>query len=367
MDAVPVIPPELRPMIQIEGGRFATTDLNDLYRRVINRNNRLKKLIDLGAPEVIVRNEKRMLQQSVDALIYNGRMSKAITDRGGRPLKSLTDLLKGKKGRFRRNLLGKRVDYSGRAVIVVGPDLKIHECGIPKKMALELFKPFVLSRLLGSDSTSKSAKKLKKAIIEKEMPQAWEVLEDVIKDHPVMLNRAPTLHRISIQAFIPKLVEGNAIKLHPLVCPPFNADFDGDQMAVHVPLSAKAQAETKWLMLSRYNIISPANGQPLSMPGKDIIFGVYYLTMVGKDYENIDEDAIKMRFSCYEEVLMALEHSYLNERNHILHLHEKANSFHHCSRHFNRVQHCLLLRCYARYAIVHWSPQQSAAFLSQKS
>ncbi|MDN5359451.1 MAG: DNA-directed polymerase subunit beta [Thermotogaceae bacterium] len=321
MDAVPVIPPELRPMIQIEGGRFATTDLNDLYRRVINRNNRLKKLMDLGAPEVIVRNEKRMLQQSVDALIYNGRMSKAITDRGGRPLKSLTDLLKGKKGRFRRNLLGKRVDYSGRAVIVVGPDLKIHECGIPKKMALELFKPFVLSKLLGSDSTSKSAKKLKKAIIEKEMPQAWEVLEDVIKDHPVMLNRAPTLHRISIQAFIPKLVEGNAIKLHPLVCPPFNADFDGDQMAVHVPLSAKAQAETKWLMLSRYNIISPANGQPLSMPGKDIIFGVYYLTMVGKGYEDIEEDDIIMKFSCFEEVLMALEHSYLNERNHILHLH----------------------------------------------
>jgi DNA-directed RNA polymerase subunit beta' len=321
MDAVPVIPPELRPMIQIEGGRFATTDLNDLYRRVINRNNRLKKLMDLGAPEVIVRNEKRMLQQSVDALIYNGRMSKAITDRGGRPLKSLTDLLKGKKGRFRRNLLGKRVDYSGRAVIVVGPDLKIHECGIPKKMALELFKPFVLARLLGADSTSKSAKKLKKAIIEKEMPQAWEVLEDVIKDHPVMLNRAPTLHRISIQAFIPKLVEGNAIKLHPLVCTPFNADFDGDQMAVHVPLSARAQAETKWLMLSRYNIISPASGQPLSMPAKDIIFGVYYMTMVDKDYEDIKPEDIKMKFSCFEEVLLAVEHSWMNDRNHVLNLH----------------------------------------------
>ncbi len=314
MDVVPVIPPELRPMIQIEGGRFATTDLNDLYRRVINRNNRLSKLMNLSAPDVIVRNEKRMLQQAVDALIYNGRMSKAITDRGGRPLKSLTDLLKGKKGRFRRNLLGKRVDYSGRAVIVVGPNLKIHECGIPKKMALELFKPFVLAKLLGDESTSKSARKLKKAIIEKEMPQAWEVLEDVIKEHPVMLNRAPTLHRISIQAFMPRLVEGNAIRLHPLVCPPFNADFDGDQMAVHVPLSAKAQAEAKLLMLSRYNIISPANGQPLSMPAKDIIFGVYYLTMVGKDYDAITENEIKRKFSCLEEVLLALEFSWINHK-----------------------------------------------------
>jgi len=314
MDVVPVIPPELRPMIQIEGGRFATTDLNDLYRRVINRNNRLAKLMSLSAPDVIVRNEKRMLQQAVDALIYNGRMSKAITDRGGRPLKSLTDLLKGKKGRFRRNLLGKRVDYSGRAVIVVGPYLKIHECGIPKKMALELFKPFVLAKLLGDESTSKSARKLKKAIIEKEMPQAWEVLEDVIKEHPVMLNRAPTLHRISIQAFMPRLVEGNAIRLHPLVCPPFNADFDGDQMAVHVPLSAKAQAEAKLLMLSRYNIISPANGQPLSMPAKDIIFGVYYLTMVGKEYEAITEKEIPHRFSNLEEVLLALEFAWINHK-----------------------------------------------------
>jgi len=321
LEAVPVIPPELRPMIQIEGGRFATTDLNDLYRRVINRDNRLKKLMDLGAPEVIVRNEKRMLQQSVDALIYNGRMSKAITDRGGRPLKSLTDLLKGKKGRFRRNLLGKRVDYSGRAVIVVGPDLKIHECGIPKKMALELFKPFVLSRLLGNESTSKSARKLKKAIIEKEMPQAWEVLEDVIKDHPIMLNRAPTLHRISLQAFIPKLVEGNAIQLHPLVCPPFNADFDGDQMAVHVPLSAKAQAETKWLMLSRYNIISLAHGDPLSMPTKDMIFGVYYLTMINKKFDAIKKEDIKMKFSGLEEVLLGIDHSVLNHKKDILHLH----------------------------------------------
>ncbi|HPE69057.1 MAG TPA: DNA-directed RNA polymerase subunit beta' [Thermotogota bacterium] len=321
MDTVPVIPPELRPMIQIEGGRFATTDLNDLYRRVINRNNRLEKLMSLSAPEVIVRNEKRMLQQAVDALVYNGRMSKAITDRGGRPLKSLTDLLKGKKGRFRRNLLGKRVDYSGRAVIVVGPSLKIHECGIPKKMALELFKPFVLAKLLGDESTSKSARKLKKAIIEKEMPQAWEVLEDVIKEHPVMLNRAPTLHRISIQAFMPRLVEGNAIRLHPLVCPPFNADFDGDQMAVHVPLSSKAQAEAKFLMLSRYNIISPANGQPLSMPAKDIIFGVYYLTMVGKEYDQMEDAEIPHRFTSFAEVLLALEYAWMHHNRNSFNLH----------------------------------------------
>jgi|LSQX01.3.fsa_nt_gb DNA-directed RNA polymerase subunit beta' len=277
---IPVIPPDLRPLIQIEGGRFAATDLNDLYRKVINRNNRLKKLLEMDAPEIIVRNEKRILQQAVDSLIYNGRVGKPMTDRNRRPLRSLTDLLKGKKGRFRRNLLGKRVDYSGRAVIAVGPDLKLHECGLPKKMALELFKPFVLAELLkGSNAASKSARKFKKTIIEKEMPEAWEVLEEVIKGHPVLLNRAPTLHRISIQAFIPKLIEGNAIRLHPLVCPPFNADFDGDQMAVHIPLSNIAQAESKFLMLSRYNIISPANGKPISMPGKDIIAGTYYLTM----------------------------------------------------------------------------------------
>jgi len=321
LDVIPVIPPELRPMIQIEGGRFATTDLNDLYRRVINRNNRLAKLLSLNAPDVIVRNEKRMLQQAVDALIYNGRMSKAITDRGGRPLKSLTDLLKGKKGRFRRNLLGKRVDYSGRAVIVVGPSLKIHECGIPKKMALELFKPFVLAKLLGDESTSKSARKLKKAIIEKEMPQAWEVLEDVIREHPVLLNRAPTLHRVSIQAFMPRLVEGNAIRLHPLVCPPFNADFDGDQMAVHIPLSAKAQAEAKWLMLSRYNIISPANGQPLSMPAKDIIFGVYYMTMVDKGYSDLEIKDIKFKMSNLDEIFLALEFALIREERSQFNLH----------------------------------------------
>jgi DNA-directed RNA polymerase subunit beta' len=280
IDLLPVVPPDLRPLIQIDGGRFAATDLNDLYRKVINRNNRLKKLMDMEAPEIIVRNEKRILQQAVDSLIYNGRVGKAMTDRSKRPLRSLTDLLKGKKGRFRRNLLGKRVDYSGRAVIAVGPDLKIHECGLPKKMALELFKPFVLAELLkDSNVASKNARKLKKTIIEKEMPQAWEILEEVIKGHPVMLNRAPTLHRISIQAFIPKLIEGNAIRLHPLVCPPFNADFDGDQMAVHVPLSTVSQAEAKFLMLSRYNIISPANGKPISMPGKDMIAGSFYLTM----------------------------------------------------------------------------------------
>lgn len=277
---IPVIPPDLRPLIQIEGGRFAATDLNDLYRKVINRNNRLKKLLEMDAPEIIVRNEKRILQQAVDSLFYNGRVGKPMTDRNRRPLRSLTDLLKGKKGRFRRNLLGKRVDYSGRAVIAVGPDLKIHECGLPKKMALELFKPFVLAELLkDSNVASKSARKFKKTIIEKEMPEAWEVLEEVIRGHPVLLNRAPTLHRVSIQAFIPKLIEGNAIRLHPLVCPPFNADFDGDQMAIHIPLSSVAQAESKFLMLSRYNIISPANGKPLSMPGKDIIAGSYYLTM----------------------------------------------------------------------------------------
>ncbi|HEW92415.1 MAG TPA: DNA-directed RNA polymerase subunit beta' [Thermotogaceae bacterium] len=305
LEVIPVLPPDLRPMIQIEGGRFATTDLNDLYRRVINRNNRLKKLMDLGVPDIIVRNEKRMLQEAVDSLIYNGRMSKPITDRGGRPLKSLTDMVKGKKGRFRRNLLGKRVDYSGRAVIVVGPELKMHECGIPKKMAMELFKPFVLAKLI-KDDTSKSARKLKRTIIEKEMPQAWEILEEVIKDHPVLLNRAPTLHRISIQAFIPKLVEGNAIRLHPLVCPPFNADFDGDQMAVHVPLSAASQAEARFLMFSRYNIISPAHGEPLSMPGKDIIVGSYYLTA-----ENPKLPESKIIFSSPEEAFLAKEFGYI--------------------------------------------------------
>ncbi len=312
LEAIPVIPPELRPMIQIDGGRFATTDLNDLYRRVINRNNRLRRLLELNAPDIIIRNEKRMLQEAVDSLIYNGRIGKAVADRNGRALKSLTDLVKGKKGRFRRNLLGKRVDYSGRAVIVVGPELKIHQCGLPKKMAMELFRPFVLSKLLeeGGES-SKTARKMKKAIIEKEMPEAWDILEEVIKGHPVLLNRAPTLHRMSIQAFEPKLIEGNAIQLHPLVCPPFNADFDGDQMAVHVPLSAAAQAEAKYLMLSRYNIISPAHGKPISMPGKDIIVGVYYLTAIGKGFKDIKPENIKYRFGSTEEAVLAYSLGYV--------------------------------------------------------
>ncbi|ACM22390.1 DNA-directed RNA polymerase subunit beta' [Thermotoga neapolitana] len=325
LEVVPVIPPDLRPMIQIEGGRFATTDLNELYRRLINRNNRLRKLLELGAPEIILRNEKRMLQEAVDALIHNGSDSEGkrsrravLKDRNGRPLKSLTDLLKGKKGRFRRNLLGKRVDYSGRAVIVVGPHLKIHQCGIPKKMAMELFKPFVLAKLLGEGSTSKTMRKVKKAIIEKEMPEAWEVLEEVIKGSVVLLNRAPTLHRMSIQAFEPKLVEGNAIQLHPVVCPPFNADFDGDQMAVHVPLSAAAQAEARFLMLSRYNIISPAHGKPISLPTQDIIIGSYYLTTVGKDFDSLKEEDIRWRFSSPEEAMLAYHLGYIKLHTPIL-------------------------------------------------
>ena len=276
LDAVPVIPPELRPMVQLDGGRFATSDLNDLYRRVINRNNRLKRLIDLGAPEIIVNNEKRMLQESVDALFDNGRRGRPVTGPGNRPLKSLSDLLKGKQGRFRQNLLGKRVDYSGRSVIVVGPQLKLHQCGLPKLMALELFKPFVMKRLvdLNHAQNIKSAKRM----VERQRPQVWDVLEEVISEHPVLLNRAPTLHRLGIQAFEPQLVEGKAIQLHPLVCEAFNADFDGDQMAVHLPLSAEAQAEARILMLSSNNILSPASGKPLAMPRLDMVTGLYFLT-----------------------------------------------------------------------------------------
>ncbi len=276
LDAVPVIPPELRPMVQLDGGRFATSDLNDLYRRVINRNNRLKRLIDLGAPEIIVNNEKRMLQESVDALFDNGRRGRPVTGPGNRPLKSLSDLLKGKQGRFRQNLLGKRVDYSGRSVIVVGPQLKLHQCGLPKLMALELFKPFVMKRLvdLNQAQNIKSAKRM----VERQRPAVWDVLEEVIAEHPVLLNRAPTLHRLGIQAFEPQLVEGKAIQLHPLVCEAFNADFDGDQMAVHLPLSAEAQAEARILMLSSNNILSPASGRPLAMPRLDMVTGLYYLT-----------------------------------------------------------------------------------------
>ena len=277
LEAVPVIPPELRPLVPLDGGRFATSDLNDLYRRVINRNNRLKRLIELHAPEIIVRNEKRMLQESVDALFDNGRRGRAITGANKRPLKSLSDMLKGKQGRFRQNLLGKRVDYSGRSVIVVGPELMLHQCGLPKKMALELFKPFVYSRLekYALATTIKAAKRM----VEKERPEVWDILEEVIREHPVMLNRAPTLHRLGIQAFEPVLIEGKAIQLHPLVCTAFNADFDGDQMAVHVPLSLEAQLEARVLMMSTNNILSPANGKPIIVPSQDIVLGLYYMTM----------------------------------------------------------------------------------------
>src|ERR687892_143111 len=276
LDVIPVIPPELRPLVPLDGGRFATSDLNDLYRRVINRNNRLKKLMELKAPDVIIRNEKRMLQEAVDALFDNGRRGRVLRGANNRPLKSLSDTLKGKQGRFRQNLLGKRVDYSGRSVIVVGPELKLHQCGLPKKMALELFKPFVMEKLVerGIVHNIKSAKR----VVERVRPDVWDVLEEVIQDHPVLLNRAPTLHRLGIQAFQPVLIEGSAIRIHPLVCHAFNADFDGDQMAVHVPLSAEAQAEARLLMLSSNNILSPAHGRPLATPSKDMVLGSYYLT-----------------------------------------------------------------------------------------
>ncbi|MDE3225485.1 MAG: DNA-directed RNA polymerase subunit beta', partial [Nitrospirota bacterium] len=276
MDVIPVLPPELRPLVPLDGGRFATSDLNDLYRRVINRNNRLKRLIELKAPGVIIRNEMRMLQEAVDALFDNGRRGRAIRGPNKRPLKSLSDMLKGKQGRFRQNLLGKRVDYSGRSVIVVGPELRLNQCGLPKKMALELFKPFIFHKLeeRGAATTIKSAKRL----VEKERPEVWDVLDEVIREHPVMLNRAPTLHRLGIQAFDPVLVEGKAIRLHPLVCAAFNADFDGDQMAVHVPLSVEAQVEARVLMMSINNILSPANGKPIAVPSQDMVLGCYWLT-----------------------------------------------------------------------------------------
>ena len=277
MNVIPVIPPDIRPMVQLEGGRFATSDLNDLYRRIINRNNRLRRLLDLGAPEIIVRNEKRMLQEAVDALIDNGRRGRAVTGPGNRALKSLSEMLKGKQGRFRQNLLGKRVDYSGRSVIVVGPELKIYQCGLPKEMAIELFKPFVMKELTatGKANNIKQAKKM----VEKLEPQVWDILEDVIKEHPVMLNRAPTLHRLGIQAFEPVLVGGKAIKLHPLVCTAFNADFDGDQMAVHLPLTVEAQAECRFLLLSPNNLLKPSDGAPVAVPSQDMVLGIYYLTM----------------------------------------------------------------------------------------
>ena len=294
LDVIPVIPPDIRPMVQLDGGRFATSDLNDLYRRVINRNNRLKRLLELNAPDIIVRNEKRMLQEAVDALIDNGRRGRPVTGPNNRALKSLSDMLKGKQGRFRQNLLGKRVDYSGRSVIVVGPELKMHQCGLPKEMALELFKPFVMKRLVetGVAGNIKSARKM----VERAKPEVWDALEIVIKDHPVMLNRAPTLHRLGIQAFEPVLVEGRAIKLHPLACTAFNADFDGDQMAVHVPLSAEAQAEARLLMLAANNLLKPSDGKPVTVPTQDMILGSYYLTMEkdgepgeGKAFLSVDE------------------------------------------------------------------------------
>ncbi|MCL2420758.1 MAG: DNA-directed RNA polymerase subunit beta', partial [Defluviitaleaceae bacterium] len=300
MDTIPVIPPDLRPMVQLDGGRFATSDLNDLYRRVINRNNRLKRLLDLGAPDIIVRNEKRMLQEAVDALIDNGRRGRPVTGPGNRPLKSLSDLLKGKQGRFRQNLLGKRVDYSGRSVIVVGPTLKIYQCGLPREMAIELFKPFVMKKLVqgGFAHNIKSAKRM----VERLQPEVWDALEDVIKEHPVMLNRAPTLHRLGIQAFEPVLVEGRALKLHPLVCAAYNADFDGDQMAIHVPLSVEAQAECRFLLLAPNNLLKPSDGAPITVPSKDMVLGIYYLTLEkdgepGEGNVYVNEDEAEMAYA----------------------------------------------------------------------
>jgi len=301
LDVIPVIPPDLRPMVQLDGGRFATSDLNDLYRRVINRNNRLARLQEILAPEIIVRNEKRMLQEAVDALIDNGRRGRTVVGANNRPLKSLSDIIEGKQGRFRQNLLGKRVDYSGRSVIVVGPNLKIHQCGLPKEMAIELFQPFVIHRLIktGLVNNIKAAKKL----IQRNDPAVWDVLEDVIREHPVMLNRAPTLHRLGIQAFEPLLVSGRAIQLHPLVCPAFNADFDGDQMAVHVPLSIEAQAEARLLMLASNNILSPATGRPIVTPSQDMVLGCYYLT-TENPYKQKGEGRY---FANFNDVVMAYE------------------------------------------------------------
>jgi len=302
MDILPVTPPDLRPMVQLDGGRFATSDLNDLYRRVINRNNRLLRLLEMGAPEIIVRNEKRMLQEAVDALIDNGRRGRTVVGPNNRPLKSLSNIIEGKQGRFRQNLLGKRVDYSGRSVIVVGPSLELNQCGLPKEMAIELFKPFVVNKLIerGLVQNIKSAKKK----IERSEPVVWDILEEVIDGHPVMLNRAPTLHRLGIQAFEPKLVEGRAIQLHPLVCTAFNADFDGDQMAVHVPLSIEAQTEARMLMLATNNILAPATGKPIITPTQDMVLGMYYLTLQ-KTAEG--EDGIKGYFFNFADAISALE------------------------------------------------------------
>src|SRR6202167_4589941 len=319
LTVLPVLPPDLRPLVPLDGGRFATSDLNDLYRRVINRNNRLKRLLELNAPEIIIRNERRMLQEAVDALFDNGRRGKTITGPNKRPLKSLSDMLKGKQGRFRQNLLGKRVDYSGRSVIVVGPALKLHQCGLPNKMALELFKPFIYNKLeeRGYVNTIKSAKKL----VEKERPEVWDILEEVISEHPVLLNRAPTLHRLGIQAFEPVLIEGKAIQLHPLVCAAFNADFDGDQMAVHVPLSIEAPLEARALMMSSNNILSPANAKPIINPTQDIVLGLYYATRERKfskgcyregsmtvDKKGHAEGYLRGVYSSVDEARMAYDH-----------------------------------------------------------
>ncbi|MFY8083149.1 MAG: DNA-directed RNA polymerase subunit beta', partial [Rubrivivax sp.] len=300
MDVLPVLPPDLRPLVPLDGGRFATSDLNDLYRRVINRNNRLARLLELKAPEIIVRNEKRMLQEAVDSLLDNGRRGKAMTGANKRALKSLADMIKGKGGRFRQNLLGKRVDYSGRSVITVGPTLKLHQCGLPKLMALELFKPFIFSRLeaMGIANTIKAAKKE----VESGTPVVWDILEEVIREHPVLLNRAPTLHRLGIQAFEPVLIEGKAIQLHPLVCSAFNADFDGDQMAVHVPLSIEAQMEARTLMLASNNVLFPASGEPSIVPSQDVVLGLYYATR-----ERTNGKGEGMLFSDVGEVLRALD------------------------------------------------------------
>ena len=304
LDVVPVIPPEIRPMVQLDGGRFASSDLNDLYRRVINRNNRLKRLLELRAPLIIIRNEKRMLQEAVDALIDNGRRGKPVTGPSNRPLKSLSEMLRGKQGRFRQNLLGKRVDYSGRSVIVVGPNLKIYQCGLPKEMALELFKPFVMKRLVETQKASNIKEAKKK--VEKVNVEVWDALENVIKEHPVLLNRAPTLHRLSIQAFEPVLVEGKAIKLHPLVCKAFNADFDGDQMPVHVPLSAEAQAEARFLMLSANNLLKPVDGRAIAVPSQDMVLGSFYLTL-----DKAGEPGEGKVFRDFNEAMMAYQNGLL--------------------------------------------------------
>ncbi len=318
MDVLPVTPPDLRPMVQLDGGRFATSDLNDLYRRVINRNNRLQRLLEMGAPEIIVRNEKRMLQEAVDALIDNGRRGRTVVGPNNRALKSLSNIIEGKQGRFRQNLLGKRVDYSGRSVIVVGPSLKLNQCGLPKEMAIELFKPFVVNKLIerGFVQNIKSAKKM----IERSDAKVWDILEEIIDGHPVMLNRAPTLHRLGIQAFEPKLVEGRAIQLHPLVCTAFNADFDGDQMAVHVPLSIEAQTEARMLMLATNNILAPANGKPIITHSQDMVLGLYYLTIL----KNPEQD-VKGYFYSFEDAISALEAKVITLHDKIVVRDEKGN------------------------------------------